>query len=59
MLASTALWLGRITQTPHLPEAAMTASHEARLLTLGWQTWAILVIVLALVTLAGVFVLPW
>lgn len=38
-------------------EAVMAAPPGIRLLMLGWQTWAIVVVVLALVLLAGVFVL--
>ena len=35
----------------------MAAPHGIRLITLGWQTWAIAAVVLTLVLLAGVFVL--
>ena len=37
----------------------MTTSRRAPFVVLGWQTWAILVAVLALVLLAGVLVLNW
>jgi hypothetical protein len=40
-------------------EAAMTTAHGARLVTLGWQTWSIVVVVLMLVLAAGTFVLLW
>lgn len=32
---------------------------ESRLVTLGWQTWAVVAIILTLVILAGVFLLTW
>jgi hypothetical protein len=35
----------------------MTASHGTRFVTLGWQTWSVVVVVLALVLLAGGFLL--
>ncbi len=37
----------------------MAAPHGAQLVTLGWQTWAIVVVVLAMVLLAGGFALTW
>lgn len=40
-------------------EAVMTTSRRSPFAVLGWQTWAILVAVLALVLLAGVSLLNW
>jgi len=37
----------------------MTTSRRPPFAVLGWQTWAILVAVLALVLLAGVLFLNW
>jgi hypothetical protein len=37
----------------------MTTSQRLPFAVLGWQTWAILVAVLALVLLAGVLFLNW
>ena len=34
----------------------VASSHGARLVTLGWQTWSVVVVILALVILAGVFI---
>lgn len=40
-------------------EAVMTTSHGVRLVTLSWQTWSVVVVVLALVLLAGGWALTW
>ncbi len=37
----------------------MATPHGAHLVTLGWQTWAIVVVVLTMVLLAGGFALVW
>lgn len=37
----------------------MAATHGARLVTLGWQTWSVLAFVLALVLLAAALILTW
>jgi hypothetical protein len=37
----------------------MAASRGVRVVTLNWQTWSIVVVVLTLVLLAGVFILAW
>jgi hypothetical protein len=37
----------------------MTTSRRPPFAVLGWQTWSILVAVLALVLLAGVLLLNW
>lgn len=37
----------------------MTTSHGVRLVTLSWQTWSVVVVVLALVLLAGGWALTW
>ena len=37
----------------------MAASRGAPLVTLGWQTWSVVVFVLTLVLLAGAFALTW
>ena len=40
-------------------EAVMTTSRRPPFVVLGWQTWAILVAVLATVVAAGVWLLNW
>jgi hypothetical protein len=35
----------------------MAASHDVRFVTLGWQAWAFVAVVLTLVLLAAAFVL--
>ena len=40
-------------------EVVMTTPRRQPFLVLGWQTWAILVAVLALVLAAGVWLLNW
>jgi hypothetical protein len=37
----------------------MTTARRVQLLKLGWQVWAVMVSVLALVLLAGTFALTW
>jgi hypothetical protein len=37
----------------------MSTSRGLHLVTLGWQTWAVVVVVLTLILLAGVFLLTW
>jgi hypothetical protein len=37
----------------------MSTARSASLMKLGWQVWAVLVSVLALVLLAGVLALTW
>ncbi|MBP1634754.1 MAG: hypothetical protein H6Q10_1328 [Acidobacteria bacterium] len=37
----------------------MAAPHEARFLTLGWQSWAVVAVVVMLVILAGMLLLVW
>jgi hypothetical protein len=37
----------------------MSTARGVSLIKLGWQVWAVLVSVLALVLLAGVFALTW
>jgi len=37
----------------------MAAHHEVRPVTLGWQAWSIVLVVLVLVTLAGMLILVW
>ena len=37
----------------------MATSRRAPLVVLGWQTWSIVVVVLALVLLAGAYILAW
>jgi len=40
-------------------EAAMAAPRGVRLITLGWQSWAIVAVVLTIGLLAGMLVLVW
>ena len=40
-------------------EAAMAATRGVRPVTLGWQGWSVIVIILVLVVLAGVLALMW
>ena len=42
-----------------LKENVMPASRRAPLAVLGWQTWGILVAVLALMILTGMWFLNW
>ena len=37
----------------------MATPHRAPLVVLGWQTWSIVVVVLAFVLLAGAYILNW
>jgi hypothetical protein len=37
----------------------MAASRGIRLVTLGWQTWSVVVVVLTLVMLVGLLILAW
>ncbi len=37
----------------------MIATRPARPVTLGWQTWSVVVVVLAFVVGAGLWVLTW
>ena len=37
----------------------MATPHRASLVVLGWQTWSIVVVVLAFVLLAVAYVLSW
>ena len=50
--------LGCIIRHPR-KEDVMAASRRASFAVLGWQTWAILVVVLALVILAGLWFVNW
>jgi hypothetical protein len=38
-------------------EAVMATSHRMPLMTLGWQTWSIVAVVLTLVLLAAAYIL--
>ena len=50
--------LPRVTDRPK-EEAEMATTTRTPLITLGWQVWSILAIILAFVLAAGAYLLHW